>query len=61
MRKAPPRVRKPSPFDDRCLAPTMDLEKHRKSLRETLGNTMSDEFVELFLGKLVEGLRPNPT
>ena len=60
LRKAPPRVRKPSNSDDRCFAPTMDLQKHRKSLRETLGNTMSDEFVEFLLGKLVEGLRPNP-
>ncbi len=59
-RKAPPRVRKPSPIYDRCLAPTTDLEKHRKCLRETFGNTMSDEFVDVLLGKLVEGLRPGP-
>jgi hypothetical protein len=35
-----------------------DLESHRKRLREAFGNTMSDEFVDLFLGKLVEALRP---
>jgi hypothetical protein len=34
------------------------LESHRKRLREAFGNTMSDEFVDLFLGKLVEALRP---
>jgi len=59
-RKAPPRVRKPSPMHDRCVAPTTDLEKHRKCLRDAFGNTMSDEFVDVLLGKLVEGLRPGP-
>jgi hypothetical protein len=59
-RKGPPRVRKPSPHNDQCLAPTPDLESHRKSLREALGNTMSDEFVDVILGKLVEALRPSP-
>lgn len=60
-RKAPPRVRKPSPHNDQCLAPTGDLESHRKRLREALGNTMSDEFVEVILNKLVEALRPGPS
>jgi hypothetical protein len=59
-RKAPPRVRKPSPVNDQCLAPTPDLESHRKRLREAFGNTMSDEFVDVLLGKLVEALRPGP-
>jgi hypothetical protein len=59
-RKGPPRVRKPSPHHDRCLAPTPDLENHRERLREAFGNTMSDEFVEVILGKLVEALRPSP-
>ena len=31
---------------------------HRKRLREALGNTLSDEFVDVILGKLVEALRP---
>ena len=60
-RKAPPRVRKPSPHNDQCTALTSDLESHRKGLRETFGNTMSDEFVDVILGKLVEMLRPSPT
>ena len=57
-RKAPPRVRKPLPRNDQCLAPTPDLESHRKRLREAFGDTMSDEFVDVILGKLVEALRP---
>jgi hypothetical protein len=48
--KAPPRLRKPSPLNDQCLAPTGDLEGHRARLREAFGNTMSDEFVEVILG-----------
>src|ERR1700752_4945338 len=59
-RKVPPRVRKPSPHNDQCLAPTPDLEGHRKRLREAFGNSMSDEFVEVMLGKLIEALRPGP-
>ena len=59
-RRAPPRLRKPSPLNDQCLAPTADLEGHRARLREAFGNTMSDEFVEVILGKLVEALRPSP-
>ena len=57
-RKAPPRVRKPLPRNDQCFAPTSDLEGHRKRLREAFGDTMSDEFVDVILGKLVEALRP---
>jgi hypothetical protein len=56
--QAPTRVRKPSPLNDQCLAPTPDLESHRKRLREAFGSTMSDEFVEVLLGKLLEALRP---
>jgi hypothetical protein len=59
-RKSPVRVRKPSPGNDRYLAPTPDLEGHRARLREAFGNTMSDEFVDVMLGKLVEALRPSP-
>jgi hypothetical protein len=59
-RKRPPRVRKPSPLNDRCLAPTADLEGYRERLREAFGNTVSDEFVEVILGKLMEALRPGP-
>ena len=59
-RKAPPRLRKPDPSLDQCLAPSSDLATHRARLREAFGQTMSDEFVEVMLGKLVEALRPNP-
>ena len=60
QRKAPPRVRKPSPIHDQYLAPTADLEGYRAQLREAFGNTMSDEFVSVLLGKLIEALKPNP-
>src|SRR6202049_3319143 len=57
-RKVPARVRKPLPRNDQWKAPTPDLEGHRQRLREALGNTLSDEFVDVILGKLVEALRP---
>jgi hypothetical protein len=59
-RKAPPRVQKPSPLHDQYLAPTPDLEGYRARLREAFGNTMSDEFVDVMLGKVVEALKPSP-
>jgi len=40
-RKAPPRVRKPSPIHDQYLAPTADLEGYRAQLREAFGKSMS--------------------
>jgi hypothetical protein len=60
QRNALPRVRKPSPNNNQCLAPTADLEGFRARLREAFGNTMSDEFVNVMLGKLIEALKPNP-
>jgi hypothetical protein len=60
QRKAPPRVRKPSPTHNEYLAPTLDLEGYHARLREAFGNTMSDEFVSVMLGKLIEALKPNP-
>ena len=59
-RKAPPRVRKPSPLHDQYLALTPDLEGYRARLREAFGNTLSDEFVDVMLGKVVEALKPSP-
>jgi hypothetical protein len=60
QRRAPPRVHKPSPNNNQCLAPTADLEGYRAQLREAFGNTMSDEFVDVMLGKVIEALKPNP-
>ena len=60
QRTAPPRVRKPSPIHNQCLAPTADLEGFRARLRDAFGNTMSDEFVDVMLGKVIEALKPNP-
>jgi len=59
-RLAPPRVRKPSPIHDQCLAPTPDLQGYHARLREAFGNTMSNEFVDVMLGKVVEALKPSP-
>jgi len=59
-RRAPPRLCKPDARRDQCMAPTPDLAAHRESLREALGQTMSDEFVGVMLGKLIEVLRPSP-
>jgi hypothetical protein len=41
------------------VAPTSDLDA-RARLREAFGKTLSDEFTEVMLGKLVESLRPGP-
>jgi hypothetical protein len=60
QRKAPPRVRKPSPLHNQYLAPTSDLDSYRARLRQAFGNTLSDEFVDVMLGKLIEALKPNP-
>src|ERR1700730_12087982 len=52
-RAPPPRVRKPQINNDRCLAPTPDLETHRAAMRQAFGNTLSNEFAEVMLGKLI--------
>lgn len=59
-RKGPPRVRKPSAGHDVVYAPTSDTDAHRAELREAFGATLSDQFVETMMGKLISGLRPNP-
>jgi hypothetical protein len=41
-------------------APTSDTEAHRAELRKAFGDTLSDQFVETMMGKLISGLRPNP-
>jgi hypothetical protein len=41
-------------------APTSDTDAHRAELREAFGDTLSDQFVEAMMGKLISGLRPNP-
>ena len=57
--KPPPRVRKPSRTHDQVFAPTSDLEGHRAAFRRVFG-TLSEEFSQTMLGKLVAALRPNP-
>jgi hypothetical protein len=58
--KGPPRVRKPSSGHDVIFAPTSDTEGHRAELRKAFGETLSDQFVETMMGKLISGLQPNP-
>jgi hypothetical protein len=41
-------------------APTSDTDAHRAELRAAFGETLSDQFVEVMVGKLICGLRPNP-
>lgn len=60
VRKPPPRVRKPHPGNNRCLAPTADLELHRARLRQAFGDTLSDEFVDVMMSKLMDALAPSP-
>jgi hypothetical protein len=36
------------------------LDSYRARLRQAFGNTLSDEFVDVMLGKLIEALKPNP-
>jgi hypothetical protein len=57
--KGPPRVNKPSSRHDVIFAPTADLETHRAMLRESFG-TLSDEFADTMMGKIISGLCPNP-
>jgi hypothetical protein len=59
-RKRLPRVCKPSSGHDVIHAPTSDLDAHRAELREAFGGTLSDQFVQTMMGKLISGLRPNP-
>ena len=58
-KKRPPSVRKPSALHDIVHAPTNDLERHKADLRASFGETLSDQFVETMMGKLIAGLRPN--
>jgi hypothetical protein len=58
--KRPPRVRKPSSGHDVIYAPTSDTEAHRAELRAAFGETLSDQFVEVMVGKLISGLQIGP-
>src|SRR5689334_10965351 len=57
QRKAPPRVRKVPAQKDQVNAITPELEGPRRRLREAVG-TLSDEFVDVIFGKLIEALCP---
>ncbi len=57
-KKGPPRLRKASSRDDAIVSPTIGLEEHRAALRQVFGETLSDEFVDVMLTRLVLVLRP---
>ena len=57
--KRAPRVRKPSCSDDVIFAPSDDLEGHQAALRQAFGETLSDQFVQAMMGKLISCLRPH--
>src|SRR5262249_18094729 len=59
-KKAPPRLRKVSWHSDAIVAPTTGLEEHKAALRRVFGETLSDEFVDVMLTKLVSVLGPRP-
>jgi hypothetical protein len=59
-RKAPPRLKKPSKNNDAIVAPTVGLEEHKAALRQVFGETLSDEFVDVMLAKLISALCPEP-
>jgi hypothetical protein len=59
-KKAPPRLAKLSGQGDVVLAPQAELKEHKAALRRVFGETLSDEFVDVMLTKLVSGLRPGP-
>jgi hypothetical protein len=59
-RKAPPRLKKPSKRNDAIVAPTVGLEEHKAALRQVFGETLSDEFVDVMLTKLISALCPGP-
>jgi hypothetical protein len=58
QRRESPRVRKPSARHDVIHAPTADLDAHQAMLRATFG-TLSEEFADTMMGKVISGLRPN--
>ena len=60
VKKAPPRLNKPSRHGDVVAAPTAELEQHKAAFRDVFGQTLSDEFVDVMLTQLVSALRPGP-
>jgi hypothetical protein len=59
-KKAPPRLRKPSRQSEVVVGATARLEEHKAALRYVFGETLSDEFVDVMLTKLVSALCPGP-
>jgi hypothetical protein len=60
-KKTPPRLKKPSRQGEVVfVGSAAKLEEHKASLRYVFGGTLSDEFVDVMLTKLVSALCPGP-
>jgi hypothetical protein len=57
---APPRLGKLGRRGDVILAPKAELQEHKAAFREVFGETLSDEFVDEMLTRLVTALAPGP-
>jgi hypothetical protein len=60
VKKAPPRLGKPSRRSEVCVAPEAELQEHKAAFRDVFGETLSDEFVDVMLTQLMAALRPGP-
>ena len=60
-KKAPPRLGKLGRRGDVILAPEAELQEHKAAFREVFGQTLSDEFVDEMLTRLVSTLAPGPS
>jgi hypothetical protein len=57
---APPRLGRPGGRGDVILAPKAELQEHKAAFRQVFGETLSDEFVDEMLTRLVTALAPGP-
>ena len=57
---APPRLGKLGRRGDVILAPKAELQEHKAAFRQVFGETLSDEFVDEMLTRLVTALAPGP-
>jgi hypothetical protein len=60
VKKAPPRLGKLGRRGDVILAPKAELQEHKATFRQVFGETLSDEFVDEMLTRLVTALAPGP-
>ena len=58
VKKAPPRLGKLGRRGDVILAPKAELQEHKAAFRQVFGETLSDEFVDEMLTRLVTVILP---